>query len=75
MKAQDKDKKRISAKHTCVKALVSRIHKLLFKEKNKKTNNPIFKMEKDLNRHFTKNITMMGRGIHQESGIDTYTLL
>ena len=41
-------------KHISEKGLVSRMHKDLLKFSNKKTNNPIKKWVKDLNRYFSK---------------------
>ena len=54
VKRQSSEWEKIIANETTDKGLISKIYKQLIQLKTRKTNNPIKKWEKDLNRHFSK---------------------
>ena len=54
VKRQPSEWEKIIANETIDKGLNSQIYKQLIQLNTKKTNNPIKKWEKDLNRHFSK---------------------
>ena len=54
MKRKPSEWEKIIANETADKGLISKIYKQLIQLNNRKTNNPIKKWEKDLNRHFSK---------------------
>ena len=54
VKRQPSEWEKIIANETTDKRLISKIYKQLIQLNTRKTNNPIKKWEKDLNRHFSK---------------------
>ena len=54
MKRQTSEWEKITANETTDKGLISKIYKQLIQLNTRKTNNPIKKWGKDLNRHFSK---------------------
>ena len=54
LKRQPSEWEKIIANETTDKGLISKIYKQLTKLNTRKTNNPIKKREKDLNRHLSK---------------------
>jgi len=54
VKRQPSEWEKIIANETTDKGLTSKMHKQLIQLNTRKTNNPIKKWEKDLNRHFSK---------------------
>ena len=54
VKRQSSEWEKIIANETTDKGLISKIYKQLIQLNARKTNNPIKKWEKDLNRHFSK---------------------
>ena len=54
MKTPPSEWEKIRANETTDKGLISKIYKQLIRLNARKTNNPIKKWEKDLNRHFSK---------------------
>ena len=54
VKRQPSEWEKITANETTDKGLISKIYKQFIQLNSRKTNNPIKKWEKDLNRHFSK---------------------
>ena len=56
VKRQPSEWEKVIASETSNKGLISKIYKQLIQVNTRKTNNPIKKWEKDLNRYFSKDI-------------------
>ena len=61
VKRQPSEWEKITANETADKRLISKIYKQLMKFNIRKTNNPIKKWAKELNRHFSKDIQMANK--------------
>ena len=61
VKRQPSEWEKIKANETTDKGLISKIYKQLIQLNTRKTNNPIKKWEKDLNRLFSKDIQMTNK--------------
>ena len=61
VKRQPSEWEKIIANETTGKRLISKIYKQLIKLNARKTNSPIKKWGKDLNRHFSKDIQMANK--------------
>ena len=61
VKRKPSEWEKIIANETTDKELISKIYKQFIQLNTRKTNNPVKKWEKDLNRHFSKDIQMANR--------------
>ena len=67
MKRQCSEWEKIIANETTDKGLISKIYKQLIQLNTRKTNNPVKKWEKDLNRHFSKEDIQMANKYKKRS--------
>ena len=69
VRRQPSEWEKLIANETTDKGLISKIYKQLIQLNNRKTNNPIKKWEKDLNRHFFKeDIQMASKHVKRCNG-------
>ena len=66
VKRQPSEWEKIIANETTDKGLISTIYKQLIQVNTRKTNNPIKKWEKDINRHFSKEDIWMAYKTHEK---------
>ena len=75
VKRQPSEWEKIIANETTHKGLVSKIYKQLIQLNTRKTNNPIKKWEKDLNRHFSKEDIQMANKHMKRCSMSLITVL
>ena len=65
VKRQPSEWEKVTAKETTDKELISKIYKQLIQLNTRKANNPIKKWERDLKRHFSKDIQMANKHMNR----------